>query len=124
MSARSSQAEADAITWQTTGVRLGTQGLDLREPSDPGALIELLNARFQDDRTVRPREGHHGTLVYDGADFAPLGNTYQVSDNWVYGHGMQVSSLNAAGWENAHHPIAGRVRIYEGGRRRERRHNL
>lgn len=101
-------SEQDAITWQTVAMRLGTQGLDLREPSDPTSLTELLNARFVDDRTVKPRSGHAGSLVQDQSAFAPLGSGYEVLDNWVYGHGLQVSPGNALAWENAHHPIAGR----------------
>ncbi len=106
---RGSQHSADEIVSQTTGVRLGGTGLDLRQPSDPGTLSKLLNARFLDDRTLVERDGHLGTLVRDASDFAPLGANYAVSDEWVYGHGLRVSSSNASGWENAHHPIAGRA---------------
>lgn len=114
MANRGSQHDQDEIVWATTGVRLGTTGLDLRQPSDPGALTELLNARFLDDRTVTPRSGHYGVLIKDAAGFPALGPNYSVSDRWVYGHGMQVSGTNAAAQENAHHPIAGKGRgIFE-----------
>lgn len=99
--------DQDNITWKTAGVRLGTSGLDLREPSDPGALTKLVNARFADDRTVEERDGYLGTLVQDSATFAPVGITAEVGD-WVYGHGRQLKNTNAASWENAHHPIPGR----------------
>lgn len=109
---RSSQQDAsDGVNWQSIGIRLGVKGLDLREPAEPDSLTELLNARFVDDRTVRPRYGHTGSLVQDSSDFAPLGDNYSVTDEWVYGHGVRVSSSNAAGWENAHHPIAGRGQL-------------
>jgi hypothetical protein len=108
MAPRNSQEEDDAITWATTGVRLGTAGLDLREPSAPGALTKLLNARFSDDRTVNQRDGHLALLLKDAAEFPPLGDGYTVTDEWMYGHGMRLSSANAASWENAHHPIVGR----------------
>lgn len=108
MASRSSEQDNDGVVWQTVGMRLGTQGIDLRTPADPTALTELLNARFIDDRNIRQRDGHDGTTIQDRSDFAPLGPNYAVDDGWVYGHGMRVSSINAAGWENAHHPVAGR----------------
>lgn len=107
---RGSQHDSDEITWNTTGVRLGTTGLDLREPADPGALTELLNARFVDDRTIEQRDGHTGVLVQDSSDFAPLGETSTVTGEWVYGHGQRLASSNSAAWENAHHPIPGQAR--------------
>ncbi len=106
--ARGSQHQIDEVTWQTTGVRLGVRGLDLRSPADPGALVELLNARFRDDRTIQPRNGHTGAIVRDGSDLSPVGTGVEVTDEWVYGHGMRLSPSNAAAWENAHHPFAGR----------------
>lgn len=108
MAARGSQHEQDEITWNTAGIRLGLRGLDLRQPSDPDALTKLLNARFLDDRLIRQRDGHSAELIQDSSSFAPLGPNYSVSDEWALGHGRRVSSTNAAGWENAHHPIPGR----------------
>lgn len=107
MGDRSSQQDQDAIAWHTAGIRLGTAGLDLREPADPGALTRLLNARFLDERSIGQRDGHTGQTVRDNSDLAPLGGGYSVSGNWVFGHGATISSLNAAGWENAHHPFPG-----------------
>lgn len=108
MASRGSQQAQDEITWQTVGVALGGSGLDLRQPSQPTVLTELLNARFVDDRTIEARSGHIGRTVQDSSDFAPLGPDYRVSDTWVYGHGIRVDTDNAASWENAHHPMAGR----------------
>ncbi len=103
--ARGSQHESDEVTWQTAGVRLGSVGLDLRSPADPGALVELLNARFRDDRTVQPRNGHSGVLLRDNDELAAVGDGVEITDNWVYGHGATISDTNAAGWENAHLPF-------------------
>lgn len=105
---RTSQHDQDEITWLTTAVRLGGQGLDLRQPSGPTALTRLENARFLDDRTLQPRRGHDGTLLADSGPFANVG-TFTVEDNWVYGHGATLSPSNVAVWENAHHPIPGRA---------------
>lgn len=107
MGQRGSQHELDEIVWAPASVRLGSVGLDLRQPSDINALTKLLNARFVDDRTVEERDGHIGTLVQDSSDFAAVGQAATVG-SWVYGHGMQLANTNAAAWENAHHPIAGR----------------
>lgn len=105
---RSSLEDQSGTIWQAVAVKLGEQGLDLREPSAPASLTELLNARFVDDRTVEPRNGHTAATVQDQSPFAPLGSGYQVTTAWVYGHGTQVSPGNALAWENAHHPIANR----------------
>ncbi len=105
---RRSDREEDAITWTNLGVPIGPTGLDLREPAEPGSLTALRNARFPDDRTTQPRDGHTAIAVRDGSDLAALGVDYNVSDDWVYGHGVLLSGENAASWENAHHPFVGR----------------
>lgn len=110
MTARNSQEEDDAITWQSTGVKIGVSGLDLREPSAPGALTKLLNARFVDDRTATQRAGHNATLLRAAGDFPALGLGFAITNEWYYGHGIRVADSNAVAWENAYHPIAGRAR--------------
>ncbi len=107
---RGSQHDQDEISWQTVGVPLGRTGLDLRQPSDPGALTELLNARFVDDRTIEQRTCHRGVRLRDAGEYPALGPGYTVTGDWVYGHGAQVSSSNALAWENAHHPHPGQAR--------------
>lgn len=101
---RSSQAEHDYVVLSTAAVQLGTRGLDLREPADPGALTKLLNARFRDDKTVERRLGHRGVLVQDGGLFPPTGDI--ATDGWVYGHGLQLA--DGVGYPGLHHPVAGR----------------
>lgn len=91
MGQRSSQQDSDGITWQTTSLPLGTKGLDLRTPIDPAAMTELLNARFQDERTALQRDGHDELVVYDGGDIAPLGNAFTVTGVWMLGHGAVVT---------------------------------
>ena len=105
---RNNQQDADGLTLSITGIRLGGKGLDLREPSEPDTLSELKNARFIDDRTVNQRDGHLGFTVQDASNFSALGLDATVSNQWVYGHGMRVSSANGLATQNAHHPIAGR----------------
>lgn len=90
MAARNSQQDSDGITWQTAAIPLGTTGLDLRTPIEADALAELLNARFQDARTVCQRDGHDSLTIYDGSDLALFGDTFYVTGDWVFGHGATV----------------------------------
>ncbi len=110
MAQRDNQRDTDGNTYQAVGVQLGTTGLDLRQPSQPGALSKLLNARFEDDRVVRQRDGHSGVLLQDRYPFPALGGNF-VTDGWVYGHGQRFAA-NPLALESDHHPIAGRA---EGG---------
>lgn len=110
MAQRSNQRDTDDVALATVGVPLGESGLDLRDPADPSALSKFLNGRFLDERSITQRNGHTGLRLRDGANLAPLGEGYSVSGDWVYGHGATVSSTNAAGWENAHHPFPGQAR--------------
>lgn len=105
MGQRGNQQDIDGQAWHSIGVRLGQFGLDTREPSEPGALARLINARFEDDRTIVQRHGHTGRRVKDAANFPPLGPTARVTGDWVYGHGATVATDNAQAWENAHHPF-------------------
>src|SRR5262245_32102925 len=106
MANRNSQSEQDAIQWVTAGVRLGTTGLDLRQPSEPGALTRCLNARFLDDRTLEQRPGHTATLIRDAEAFPTIGNTI-TPERWVYGHGQLVSAANPLAREYMRIPIPG-----------------
>ncbi len=108
---RSSLRDSEGITWVTAGLSLGKVGLDLRRPDAPGAMTELLNARFLDDRTVCRRDGHRGRLVQDYSAFT-LNKT--VLPSWVYGHGTLVQPYTLGddddiipnlNWEDVHHPI-------------------
>jgi hypothetical protein len=90
MPSRGSHSDTDQITWQSAALPLGTYGLDLRTPIEPTALADLLNARFQDDRTVLQRDGHDASEVRDASDIAPLGTTFHVTSDWVFGHGVVV----------------------------------
>jgi hypothetical protein len=105
---RSNQRDADEVTYQTIGVPLGLSGLDLREPVEPGSLTRLLNARFSDEKSIRQRNGHEGVLIRDDSGLAPLGSSYGVSGDWVFGHGATVSTDNASSWAGAHHPFPNR----------------
>lgn len=91
MGQRSSQQEADAVVWQQAALPLGTTGLDLRTPIDPDALAELLNARFQDARTVMQRDGHTAVQIYDGSDVALAGPGIHPTGAWVFGHGAVIA---------------------------------
>lgn len=88
---RNSQQDADGIVWQTVSLPLGAHGLDLRTPVDANALSELLNARFQDERTAIQRDGHDSQSIYDGGNVAALGPAINVPGVWVLGHGIVVA---------------------------------
>ncbi len=102
MGQRTSLSDSDGTTWVSVGLPLGGAGLDLRRAADPGTLTELLNARFEDLRTVTRRDGHTGRLLQDRSSFT-LNKT--VTDEWVYGHGTLITIGEDANWENEHHPI-------------------
>lgn len=108
MASRGSQRDQDEIVWQTANVKLGVSGLDLRQPGTPGSMSKLLNARFIDDQNVEQRAGHSGLEVLDSSGLPAVGPNVVNTGQWVYGHGLRLSSTVAAGWENAHLPIAGR----------------
>ena len=103
MSQRNSHQEQDGTIWATASLRLGSNGVDLRRPSDPPALADLINARFLDERTLRRRDGYLGTSLVDGDTFPPLGDI--GAGAWVYGHGNQVEGPLAYTHENVHLPI-------------------
>lgn len=112
---RSSQQEQDGITWQTTGLRLGARGLDLRRPSEQGTLVNNLNARFRDERTLERRNGHTGVALRDGYPYPSYDDndlfvpTGMQRGGWVYGHGQRASANDQIS-EDAHMPIAGIAR--------------
>lgn len=72
--------------------------MDLRKPTEPPSLADLVNARFLDERTVIRRDGAVGAELRDG-DVFPPGPLAPSSDNWVYGHGHNVTG------DNRHYPI-------------------
>ncbi len=94
---RSSNQDTDGIVWSTVGLRLGSDGMDLRRPTEPAALADLVNARFLDERTIQRRNGHTGQELRDGSTFPPVG----IPGDWVYGHGQLVS----VGAQNVTWPI-------------------
>lgn len=108
MTARGSNQEPEGTTWDTASLRLGLEGMDLRKPTDPPSLADLINARFLDERTIRRRDGHLGTQLQDQSSFPALGSI-GVGD-WVYGHGNRVTGPLAYTDENAHMPIAAQGR--------------
>lgn len=114
---KASGQDTDGVTWSVVPLKLGTQGLDLRLPADPGTLSVLDNARFLDERTVERRPGHHGQLVRDGADYPTLRDSSggatsgaMQPNGWVYGHGQLIDQSDANAVATSHYPIAGRAR--------------
>ncbi len=99
--AKNSNSDTDGVTWGTASLPLGTTGLDLRTPGEPGTLTKLRNARFLDQKTLSRREGHRGQIVQSGGDFV----TGQRSGQWVYGHGERVTISDNLGYTGAEHPI-------------------
>lgn len=104
---KSSNQDTDGTVWQTASVPIGNVGLDLRRPDGAGALTELLNARFLDERTVCRRDGHTGRLVQD---YSFPTQDKRITTDWVYGHGTVIDPSNNHDWENAHHPVHNRGR--------------
>lgn len=103
MGTRNSYEEQSAVTWMTAAVKLGTTGLDLRNPASPG-LRKLRNARFPDQTSMERRAGHIGAAVRDGSAYPDFGGDDVTTVEWVYGHGMTLDG----GAESAHYPLAGR----------------
>ncbi len=97
MAQRNSNQDTDGVTWSTTALRLGSEGMDLRKPTEPASLADLINARFLDERTIERRDGHAGQDLQDGVVFT--GNVAPAE--WVYGHGQRMSS----GIQDAPYPI-------------------
>jgi len=108
---RNSLQDQDGVTWQPAALPLGSGGLDLRNPTTPGALTKLLNARFRDEQTLDRRNGYRGVVLQDGGEFAPGVNEVPAYDDdtdlagWDYGHGQQI-----VGFADTHYPIARRGR--------------
>lgn len=100
MPPRNSNQDTDGTVWATAGVRLGEYGMDLRRPSEPPALADLLNARFINERTLNRRNGFDGQELRDGESFpVTTSGLDPLSGGWVYGHGQWVT-------DNAeHYPI-------------------
>ncbi len=96
---RSGNQDTDGIVWSTVGLRLGTDGMDLRRPTEPPALADLVNARFLDERTIQRRGGHTGQELRDGSAFPATGDV--TPGDWVYGHGQLVTGAA----ENTTYPI-------------------
>ena len=102
MGSKNSRGEPDSITWVPVPLTLGQIGLDLRRPGDPGVLTELLNAKFQDEKTIARREGHIGRLIQGYTEFRTAKRT---TNRWVYGHGTVIQVLANLNFENSKHPI-------------------
>jgi hypothetical protein len=117
---KNAQQDTDGVVWNSTGLRLGEFGMDLRRPAEPPALADLVNARFLDERTVTRRGGHGGAEIRDGSAF-PTGALGAVPRLWMYGHGQVVGvtpgsptltggAVSVVGTPPAdstlHHPIA------------------
>jgi hypothetical protein len=107
MASRNSNQDSDGLVYSTASLKLGTQGLDLRKPADPGTLTKLLNARFSDEKTIERRRGYRGVLVQDGSSFPPVGDSVTPTE-WVYSHGLLTSEVGPNNQQDAHHPVAGR----------------
>lgn len=109
---KSSQNEADGLIWQVVGLPLGEKGMDARRPSEPDTLVDLVNARFLDARTIARRNGHTGYKVQDDDLFlAPPNSDVTVTDEWFYGHGLKVyDPADAELVEDEHYPLAGQAK--------------
>lgn len=116
--ARNSQQDQDAVDWQTVGLRLGTLGLDLRQPSGSGSLTKLLNARFLDEQNIARRDGHLSYQAQDASDYPTFNSTIIFNHaiggpitpiGWTYGHGQRLSptNANATGSEHLPAPLRG-----------------
>lgn len=102
--ARGSQTELDQLGIEVVPLPLGEHGLDLRRPSDPGTLTELVNAQFQDARTIHRRDGHIGALIQDSSAFAT--SDFTNTRVWSYGHGTVILPAGSSNVENVHYPIS------------------
>lgn len=100
---RGSQRELDELVKQTVPLPLGEYGIDLRRPSNPGVLVDLLNAQFKDARTIRRRDGHIRRIIQDSSAFT---NEYATSRQWCYGHGTVINPAGNPAQEDIHHPIS------------------
>lgn len=109
---KSSQNEADGLIWQVVPLALGEKGMDARRPSEPDTLVDVLNAKFIDARTIARRGGHDGYKVQDNDLFlAPADSEVTVTDEWFYGHGIKVyDPADADNVEDAHYPLAGQAK--------------
>lgn len=99
---KNSNSDTDGVTWGTAALPLGTAGLDLRTPSEPGTLTKLLNSRFLDSKTLARRTGHIGQAIQTQGDFV---TNKRLAGNWVYGHGAQLVVTDNEGYTGAKHPI-------------------
>ncbi len=93
--------EQDGVVWTPVAIPLGSAGLDLRRPDNPGTMSKLLNAHFLDATTVERRDGHTGRGVQDQGEFVM---DKLVTGDWVYGHGSRIEVAGSS-QQNAHHPI-------------------
>ena len=100
---QNSNQDSDGLTWGTTALRLGSDGMDLRLPVEPSVLADLVNARFLDERTIERRDGHYGQALMDGSAFPAPGSGALDPSAWVYGHGQTLSGYSGA--QNAAYPI-------------------
>lgn len=98
---RPSNQDADGTVWATGALRLGEAGMDLRRPSEPPALADLLNARFLDERTLQRRNGYAGGALTDRSAWPAGGNL--TPGAWTYGHGTRVTGSVALA-PNTHYP--------------------
>lgn len=107
---KSSQNEADGLIWQVVPLALGEKGMDARRPSEPDTLVDVLNAKFLDARTIARRGGHTGYKVQDGDLFLTAdSHDVTVTDDWFYGHGLKAYDP-FDDVEDAHYPLAGQAK--------------
>jgi hypothetical protein len=95
-------SDSDGLVWVPVPLPLGESGLDLRRPDQPGTLVELLNAKFLDAKTVARRDGHLGRLIQDYSFFT---QNKKTTNTWVYGHGTLIVINNNLLYENQRHPV-------------------
>lgn len=112
MTQRNSLQDTNGTVWNQVPLRLGTRGIDLRRPDDPGVLSELLNARFLDDRTVKRRDGHAGRAIQspvagEAGGFYEDG-AFRPTAQWAYGHGTVVTRLDDDSIGTTYHPVHAR----------------
>lgn len=99
---RNSNSDTDGYPIQTTSLKLGKLGLDLRtDDTTLGSLVDLRNGRFSDEEIVERRTGHSGKILQDQDQFI-VGNG--TIGNWVYGHGQAIVGNGI--YSPFHYPIS------------------
>ena len=67
-----SQRERDEVVWNTVAIKIGTSGMDLRQPAAPDTLADLINARFVSELHVGRRSGHRSVQIIDDDTYPAL----------------------------------------------------